>query len=104
MQRRDMLKFAGAGIAATAAQTAGAQPAASDAATGRWTDVRTFGAKGDGQSVDTPAINAGIESLARSGGGTLYFPAGTYLSYSIHLKSKVGIYLDHGAVILAGST
>ena len=104
MQRRDMLKFTGAGIATAAAHTAGAQPAANDVATGRWTDVRTFGAKGDGQTADTAAINAGIESLARSGGGTLYFPAGTYLSYSIHLKSKVGLYLDHGVVILAGST
>jgi polygalacturonase len=109
MQRRDMLKFAGTGVvgvgaAAAAGRTASAGAESSQAATGRWTDVRSQGAKGDGATVDTPAINRAIESLARDGGGTLYFPAGTYLSYSIHLKSKVGLFLDHGAVILAGPT
>ncbi len=64
-------------------------------------DVRLFGATGDGKTLDTPAINRAIESIAASGGGTLFFAAGTYLSYSIRLKSKVSLYLDAGAVILA---
>jgi hypothetical protein len=38
---------------------------------------------------------------ASAGGGTVYFRAGNYLSYSIHLKSKVAIYLDAGATIVA---
>jgi polygalacturonase len=109
MKRREMLKFAGTGVVgvgATAAmgRAAGIGAEASQATTGHWTDVRSQGAKGDSVTVDTPAINRAIESLARDGGGTLYFPAGTYLSYSIHLKSKVGLFLDHGAVILAGPT
>ena len=104
-----MLKFAGTGVvgvgtAAAMGRTAVVGAEASQAATGHWTDVRSQGAKGDGATVDTPAINRAIESLAQNGGGTLYFPAGTYLSYSIHLKSKVGLFLDHGAVILAGPT
>ena len=36
-----------------------------------------------------------------AGGGTVYFPAGTYLCYSIRLKSNVALYLDQGATILA---
>jgi polygalacturonase len=104
-----MLKFAGTGVVgvgavAAANRAVGVGAEASQPATGHWTDVRSQGAKGDGATVDTPAINSAIESLARGGGGTLYFPAGTYLSYSIHLKSKVGLFLDHGAVILAGPT
>ncbi len=63
--------------------------------------VRAFGARGDGRTVDTPAVNRAIEAAARAGGGTVYFPAGTYLCFSIRLKSNVGLYLDHGATVLA---
>jgi polygalacturonase len=64
-------------------------------------DVREYGAKGDGKSVDSPAINHAIEAAASAGGGTVFFPAGTYLSYSIHLKSKVALALGMGCTILA---
>lgn len=67
-------------------------------------NVRTMGATGNGKAVDTAAINKTIEAAARAGGGTVFFPAGTYLSYSIHLKSNVALYLDRGATILAGET
>jgi polygalacturonase len=33
----------------------------------------------------------------------MYFPAGTYLNYSIRLKSFVSLYLDQGATMLATS-
>ncbi len=42
-------------------------------------NVRAMGAAGDGRTVDTPAINKAIEAAARAGGGTVLFPAGTYL-------------------------
>src|ERR1700747_794947 len=59
--------------------------------------VRDFGAKGDGQNIDSPAINRAIEAAASAGGGTVYFAAGTYLCYSIRLKSKVSLFLESGA-------
>jgi polygalacturonase len=65
-------------------------------------NVRSVGAKGDGRVADTLAINTAIEAAARAGGGTVFFPAGTYLCFSIHLKSNVALYLDRGATILAG--
>src|SRR4029453_16838181 len=52
-------------------------------------DVKAFGAKGDGRTLDTPAINRAIATAAAKGGGTVRFPAGTYLSVSIHLKSNI---------------
>src|SRR6476660_10450839 len=64
-------------------------------------DVRAFGAKGDGKTLDTPAINKAIDAAASAGGGTVNFPAGTYRCFSIHLKSNVALYLDQGATILA---
>jgi polygalacturonase len=64
-------------------------------------NVRSFGAVGDGKSLDTPAINKAIDEAASHGGGTVYFPAGDYLSVSIHLKSNVALYVDQGATIVA---
>jgi len=64
-------------------------------------NVRRFGAAGDGKTLDTDAINAAIEAAARVGGGTVFFPAGTYLSFSIRLKSDIAIHLDQGATLLA---
>lgn len=64
-------------------------------------DVKTHGAKGDGKHIDSPAINAAIDAAAAAGGGIVYFPAGTYLSASIRLKSNITLHLDNGAVIEA---
>jgi polygalacturonase len=64
-------------------------------------DVRDYGAKGDGKTIDSEAINKAIDAAANAGGGTVYFPSGTYLSYSIHLKSHIALYLDQGCTILA---
>jgi polygalacturonase len=64
-------------------------------------DVRTFGAKGDGKTLDTNAINSAISAAAANGGGTIRFRAGSYLSFSIRLKSNISLYLDQGATILA---
>ncbi len=64
-------------------------------------NVRNYGARGDGKTLDTNAINRAIETASNAGGGTVYFPAGTYLSFSIRLKSNITLYLDNGATILA---
>ncbi len=64
-------------------------------------NVKTFGARGDGKILDTNAINKTIETAAKNGGGTVFFPAGNYLSFSIHLQSNITIYLDNGATLLA---
>lgn len=66
-------------------------------------NVKTYGAKGDGITLDTSAINNTITAAVKAGGGTVFFPAGTYLSYSIRLESHIALYLDQGAVILAAA-
>jgi len=66
-------------------------------------NVRAFGATGDGKTLDTPAINKTIDAAAAGGGGTVFFPAGSYLSVTIRLKSNVALYLDQGATIVAAT-
>src|SRR3954471_13336844 len=63
-------------------------------------NVRSFGAVADGKNLDSPAINQAIDACAQAGGGTVYFPAGTYLSGSIRLKSNIHLFVDAGATIL----
>jgi polygalacturonase len=74
------------------------------AAPARTFDVRQFGARGDGKTLDTIAINKTIDAVAAAGGGTVFFPAGNYLSVSIHLQSNIALYLDQGSTIVAAET
>ena len=50
--------------------------------------VRRFGAKGDGKTVDSPAINRAIDAAAAAGGGTVFFSAGTYRCFSILCQQR----------------
>jgi len=104
--RRDFLRTGSLGAAAAAI------PAASFAAyPGRGTapaeptegifDVRMYGATGDGKTLDTAAVNRAIEAAAAAGGGVVVFPAGSYLCFSIHLKSQVHLHLLQGSAIVA---
>ena len=64
-------------------------------------DVKAFGAKADGKTQDRDAINKAIDAAVAAGGGTVYFPAGTYVSGSIHLRSNITLRLERGTVIEA---
>ena len=64
-------------------------------------DIRKFGAKGDGNTLDTAAIQRAIDKAAAIGGGTVFFPKGRFLSFSLHLKSHVTLYFGSGAVLVA---
>jgi polygalacturonase len=102
--RRGFLKLAGIGLsAATVGSLTNTSALAQTLAPTQSNlfDVRKFGAKADGTTIDTAAINNAISAAAAAGGGTVVFPAGTYASYSIRLKSFVTLYLDSGATILA---
>ena len=67
-------------------------------------DVRQYGAAGDGKTLDTQAVNAAIDAAAKTGGGTVVFPAGQYLCFSIHLQSYVDLWLQQGATIIAADS
>lgn len=102
--RRDALRFGAVGATSAGLAAAGAQHAAAEPAGGRdsWFDVTKFGARGDGRTIDSPAINRAVDAAARRG-GTVYFPPGTYASYSVRLKSNVNLHIGQGATLLAAA-
>jgi len=87
-------------VIGSSANSSSAETAARKTST-RMFDVRDFGAKADGGTLDTPAINKAIDAAVTAGGGTVYFGPGRYLCFSIHLKNKVALFLDAGSTIVA---
>lgn len=59
-----------------------------------------FGARGDGVTLDTSALQRAIDATAQRGGGTVFVPAGRYVIGSIVLRDHITLYLDAGAVLL----
>jgi hypothetical protein len=66
--------------------------------------VVKYGAVGDGVRLNTEAIQAAIDACTEAGGGTVYFPAGRYLSGTIYLKSNVTVHLETGAVLVGSKS
>src|ERR1700757_4074167 len=103
-QRRDFLKYTTIGAAGALAPIGLAAPPAASQPHGRIYDIRSFGATGNGKTIDSPAINRAIEAAANAGGGTVLFPTGTYNCFSIRLKSNIALQIMQGATILAADT
>jgi polygalacturonase len=108
--RRNFLRIEGFGMAAAAipvvsfaASTQKVVPVTAIASQGIF-DVRKYGATGDGKTLDTQAVNRAIEAASSAGGGVVGFPAGTYLCFSIRLKSQVHLQLLQGSIILAADS
>lgn len=104
MFRRDLLKLSPLALASAAAGRSALAQTPEPTATEGLYNVRHYGATGDGKTVDTPAINRAIEAVAAAGGGTLLFPAGTYVCFTIRLRSKVDLFLSRGCTILAADS
>ena len=66
-------------------------------------DVTDTGALGDGETLNTAAIQQSIDRCSAEGGGTVCFPPGRYLTGTLVLKNNVHLHLDQGVVLL-GST
>jgi polygalacturonase len=65
--------------------------------------VTSYGAKGDGKTLNTQAVNQAISECSAAGGGTVIVPAGRFVSGPIELLENVTLHLEAGAVIM-GST
>ena len=89
----------GAFAASPAALAAAPNPAASQSLL----NVKDFGVSGAGRAVETKALQSAIDAAGSAGGGTVLFPAGTYLTGTLLMQSHVSLHLEGGAVLL-GST
>jgi hypothetical protein len=87
-------------VLARAAQAATASTPERSAASLGFFNVLEFGAKGDGKSKDTAAIQAAVDAAGKTG-GTVVFPAGNYLSGTVRLRSSVAFYLGPGSTLTA---
>lgn len=63
-------------------------------------NVRNWGAKGDGITSDTEAIQKAIDHCAANGGGTVWFPAGQYVTSTLFLKDNITLDIPGGTTIL----
>ncbi|MBO9199392.1 MULTISPECIES: glycoside hydrolase family 28 protein [Niastella] len=89
------IAVAGAALPSLAVQAAPASTSQSDnnLQGARIFNVRDFGAKGDGKTLNTKAIQAAIDACYNELGGTVLIPAGDFICGTIELKSNVTLHL-----------
>lgn len=66
-------------------------------------DVRRFGVRGGREVLATAQFQKALDACSNAGGGTVYVPAGNYLSGGLLLPSRVSLYLEAGATIYAST-
>lgn len=108
LSRRQTLPFLagilGAGMAGLH-QAQGQETAAPELDEGaRIYNVRAYGARGDGESLDTAAVQKAIDACTAAGGGTVLVPAGTFLIGSVELKSNVTLQIAAAGKLLGSPT
>ena len=87
------------GAANSPAQSAYSPPSSANASRNTEFNVLDFGARADGQTLNTPAINAAVLAAAKVGGGTISFPPGRYRTGTFRLVSNITLELHAGAVL-----
>jgi polygalacturonase len=63
-----------------------------------------YGARPDGKSLATSAMQRAIDEAAAAGGGTVLAPAGKFLIAGLELKSRVTLYLDAGCTLIGSAS
>lgn len=63
-------------------------------------DIANFGAKNDGETLNTLAFKNAIAECANAGGGQVIIPAGKWLTGAIHLQSNIDFHLEKDALII----
>ena len=66
-------------------------------------NVLDYGAVADKNTLNTEAIQKAIDDCNANGGGTVFVPAGEYVTGTIFLKSNVELHLEHGATLFAST-
>src|SRR5262249_59933650 len=72
----------------SAAASQGSRAPGDNSLGARTYNVRDFGAKGDGKTLDMTAVQAAIDACTKDNGGTVLVPAGTFVIGAIEVKNK----------------
>ena len=62
-------------------------------------DIRSYGAMGDGQTINTASIQKAIDACHATGGGRVVVPEGVFVTGSLRLKSRVTLKIDQGGIL-----
>ena len=62
--------------------------------------VKDFGAKGNGRTLDTKAIQKALDECGKAGGGIVRVPEGDYLIGAIFMKSKTTLHIEEDAILI----
>ena len=66
-------------------------------------NIRDYGAKGDGKTLDTEALQAAIDACNKDQGGTVLVPAGVFVIGTVELKSNVRLHLAAAGKLLGSA-
>ncbi len=88
------------GAAAAWPTVASAEPMDSKQSAAPIYNIRDFGAKGDGVTLDTAALQNAIDSAASHSGGTVLVPAGVFVIGTVELKSNITLHIEAGGKLL----
>ncbi|HVY93061.1 MAG TPA: glycosyl hydrolase family 28-related protein, partial [Bryobacteraceae bacterium] len=103
LSRRKWLAAGAAASGLAFADRAAAQPAADPNLGAKTYNIHDFGAKGDGVTIDTPAVQAAIDACNRDRGGTVLAPAGVFVIGTLEMKSNVTLHIAAGATLLGSA-
>jgi polygalacturonase len=98
MLRRDFLSASSMAMAVSATGVGSAAPILAAKS------ILDYGAKPDGVTMNTTAIQRAIDDVFQAGGGLVYAPPGKFLIGGIELKSRVTLYLEAGCVLLGSKS
>lgn len=102
--RRNWLGLASAASLATGAAAAQPPSTGGSATLGaRVYNIVDFGAKGDGSTLATQAVQAAIDACTRDQGGTVLVPAGVFVIGTIEMKSNVTLHIAAGGKLLGSA-
>lgn len=91
--RRDWLALMPAASLATVPLAAAQATPSGTTPSARIYNIVEFGAKGDGKTLDTKALQSAIDACTRDKGGTVMVPAGTFLIGTVEMKSNVTLHI-----------
>lgn len=90
----------GAGLLVTNAKAAEPSTSPENNLGARIYNIRDYGAKGDGTTLDTAAVQAAIDACNKDHGGTVLVPAGVFVIGTVEIKSNVTLHISAGGKLL----